>query len=291
MASLKTILFLGVCLSAWIVITAEQNFGSKVENVHWLSLDFKTVLMWTAKESHHKNLYNVQYTGESDTEWKDCRDCTEVSEIECDLTMNLLPPHRTYTAKILTVPETMDYDADPDVFPQTTSPTFNPYRESNISSVKFTVEAVDERTVTVNITDILTSIHENGKQLTIRDIFKNDLKYKVSYYKSGSTRKRDFISDSSMAVLSELDAGQSYCFMIAAYIPSRPRTTQQGAWSEQFCMKRKAIDTQGLTVGAWVGVFILLTVLIIISTVTILCYRRYKQRYQTMQTSQASGPI
>lgn len=40
-----------------------------------------------------------------------------------------------------------------------------------------------------------------------------------------------------MAEVSELDAGQSYCFMVAAYIPSRPKTTQQGAWSKQYCTR------------------------------------------------------
>lgn len=59
----------------------------------------------------------------------------------------------------------------------------------NISAVMFTVENVDETRVLVNITDPVTSIHVRGKQLTIRDILKKDLKYKISYYKSGSTGK------------------------------------------------------------------------------------------------------
>lgn len=59
----------------------------------------------------------------------------------------------------------------------------------NISAVKFTVEALDDGRIIVNITDPLTSIHRRGKQLSIRDVLKNDLKYKISYYKSGSTGK------------------------------------------------------------------------------------------------------
>ena len=55
--------------------------------------------------------------------------------------------------------------------------------------MEFIVKPVDKSKVTVNITDPLTSIHKNGKQLNIRDIFKNDLKYKISYYKAGSTGK------------------------------------------------------------------------------------------------------
>lgn len=41
----------------------------------------------------------------------------------------------------------------------------------------------------VNITDPLSSIHVGKKQLTIRGVLKNDLKYKISYHKSGSTGK------------------------------------------------------------------------------------------------------
>lgn len=59
----------------------------------------------------------------------------------------------------------------------------------NISAVTFTVAAVDESRVIINITDPLTSIHKRHKQLSIRDILKNDLKYKISYYKSESTGK------------------------------------------------------------------------------------------------------
>lgn len=59
----------------------------------------------------------------------------------------------------------------------------------NISAVTFTVENADDTRVLVNITDPLTSIHSRGKQLSIRDILKKDLKYKISYHKSGSTGK------------------------------------------------------------------------------------------------------
>ncbi|XP_038573103.1 tissue factor-like isoform X2 [Micropterus salmoides] len=257
MASLKTVLYLGVCLSVWIITTADKNFVPAAEEVHWISLDFKTTLFWTTKAS--KYTYTVKY-------------------------------FRSYYADILTEPATMDHDYDLDEFPHTYSPHFNPYRETNISAVKFTVEVVDESRVIVNITDPLTSIHERGKQLSIRDILKSDLKYKISYYKSGSTGKRDIMSDSSTAVVSGLDAGQSYCFMVAAFIPSRPQTTQNGAWSTQRCTNGHIM--QELSLGAWVGVvFILLIVLIIIITVTVLCCRCCRRRNKTLHTSQSSAPV
>lgn len=59
----------------------------------------------------------------------------------------------------------------------------------NISAVSFTVKPLDDRRVIVNITDPLTSIYYLKKQLSIRDILKKDLNYKIRYYKSGSTGK------------------------------------------------------------------------------------------------------
>nr|XP_046265302.1 tissue factor-like [Scatophagus argus] len=292
MAFLKTVLYLGVCLSAWIITTADNIIAPKAENVHWVSLDFKTILIWTTKPSNHT--YTVQYS-EDDRDWNETPDCIRVSESECDLTNHLEPLDRTYVADIQTEPSAMDYENEylMEELPHTYSPPFNPYRESNISAVKFTVTAAGEGRVTVNITDPLTSIHQRGKQLSIRDVLKNDLKYKISYYKSESTGKRDVISDSSVAEVSKLDAGQSYCFMVAAFIPARPKTSQQGAWSAQLCTEGEEQNIlQELSLGAWVGVvFILLTVLIAIITVTVLCCRCCRQRNKNLHASQSSVPI
>ncbi|XP_075934778.1 tissue factor-like [Anarhichas minor] len=285
MASLKTVLYLGIWLSAWIITTADENFVPKAENVRWVSLDFKTILVWTTNASDYK--YTVSYHSE-EPEWSQSPDCIRMSHSECDLTDHLRPLDRTYTVQIKTEPVTVDYDYDLEDFPHSPCPPFNPYRETNISAVNFTVEVVDESRVIVNITDPLSGVHELGKQLSLRDVFKKDLKYKISYYKSGSTGKRDIISNSSTAEVSKLNAGQSYCFMVAAFIPSRPKSSQQGAWSIQWCIPGDSNVLQELSLAAWVGaVFILLTVLVIIVTVTVLCCKCCRQK----NTSQSSAPV
>ncbi|XP_070701711.1 tissue factor-like [Pempheris klunzingeri] len=285
MASLKTVIYLEVCLSAWILCTVGDSFAPKAENVHWVSLDFKTILTWTNKASDYK--YTVQYSRDGN-DWTDT-ECIRLSESECDLTEDLMFSDRSYSADIQTKPPTLDFDYDFDEFPHTYSTHFNPYKESNISAVTFSVKAVDEHTVIINITDPLTGIHQGDKQLTIRDVLKKDLKYKISYYKSGRTGKRDNISDTSVAEVSGLDAGEQYCFMVAAFIPSRPKATQQGAWSMQSCIEGYVEEW---SLGAWVGVaIIVLTILITIITVTILCYRCCRQRNRTLHTSQSSAPV
>lgn len=59
----------------------------------------------------------------------------------------------------------------------------------NISAVEFNIHPVDDHRVIVNITDPLAGFRESGKHFSIRDVLKKDLKYKISYYKSGSTGK------------------------------------------------------------------------------------------------------
>ncbi|XP_030581266.1 tissue factor-like [Archocentrus centrarchus] len=279
MASVNTLLWLGVCLSGWNIISADENSFPKAENVRWLSLDFITILQWSVEPSDYT--YTVLFSVDDDN-WDTSNHCIKISASECDLTTHLQAFDRTYTADIQT--ETTDDD-----LPHTFSPKFNPYRESNISAVEFTVDALDDRRVIVNITDPLTTIYIRGKQQSIRDILQKDLKYKISYHKSGSTGKRDIISDSSVAEVEGLDAGESYCFMVAAFIPSRPKATQQGAWSTQHCTQGHKDNLQDLSVGAWVGAgFIVLTVLIVIITVTVLCCR---QRNKTLQMSQSSASV
>lgn len=55
--------------------------------------------------------------------------------------------------------------------------------------MEFRIHTVDDHRVIVNITDPLTGLHESGKHFSIRDVLNKDLKYKISYYKSGSTGK------------------------------------------------------------------------------------------------------
>nr|XP_020475274.1 tissue factor-like [Monopterus albus] len=286
MAFLKNVLYLVGCLSAWITTAADKNLVPTAENVKWVSLDFKTILTWATKTSNYN--YTVQYAWDHEN-WHTCLGCIEMLESECDLTNCLKAVDRTYTANIQI--ESADVNYAPEDLPHIQSQGFNPYRYSNISAVNFTVETNGSRVI-INITDPLTSIHEDGKQLSIRDILKNDLQYKISYGKSGSTGKRDIISKANIREMPELDAGQSYCLMVAAYIPSRPKATQQGAWSKQLCTHGQTNTLQELSLGAWVGVvFILLTVLIIIVTVMVLCCRCCRQRNKIPNTSQSSVPV
>ncbi|XP_034039465.1 tissue factor-like isoform X2 [Thalassophryne amazonica] len=273
MSDPKTLLGLRVCLWAWIyTATADDVDVVRAETVRWVSLDFKTLVVWNSHPSNYS--FTVMYS-EDHQDWNTSPDCIKIYESQCDLTNYLTHLDRSYTADIQTE---MDYDTDEN-FPHTLSPVFNPYRESEISAVSFTVDTVEDDKVMLHITDPLSGIHRNRKHLTIRDILKTDLKYKISYYKAGSTGKRDIISDSNVAEVSNLDAGQSYCFMVAAYIPSRPKANQLGAWSKQQCTAGHTSILQDLSIGALIGVlFILLVVIIVFIIVTVLCCKCCRKR-------------
>ncbi|XP_069029440.1 tissue factor-like, partial [Embiotoca jacksoni] len=221
-------------------------------------------------------------------DWMETLNCNRISETECDLSEELQALDRSFSADIRTEAAAYDPSADVEDFPHTYSPLFNPYKQSNISAPTFTVEAVDDRRVIVNITDPLTTNHRRGKQMSIRDVLKNDLMYKIIYHKSGSTGKRDVLSTTNVKEFMDLEAGHVYCFMVAAYVPLRPKDSRHGAWSTQLCSPPGDI-LQELGLGVWVGVFfILLTVIIIIVTVTVLCCR---QRNRALQTTQSSRPV
>ncbi|XP_019739350.1 tissue factor-like isoform X1 [Hippocampus comes] len=281
MSSLRKALCLGVYLSAWMM-TAADGDAPKAENVRWLSLDFKTLLLWTATPSNYT--FTVGYSWD-DSDWMRSPNCIQIAETECDLSKELEPLRRTFIADIQTEPDKMTHYEVEDL-PHTYSPPFNPYGQSEISAANFTVEMVEEGKVSVTIQDPLTSFHKYGKQLSIRDIFKSDLQYKISYYKSGNTGKRDIIFASNRGEVSGLDGGHSYCFMVAAFIPSRDKAYQQGAWSIQQCTPGHKNAFQDLSLGALVGgLFILAIVLVVIVAVTVVCCRRRARSSRTYQSS------
>ncbi|XP_072290444.1 tissue factor-like, partial [Eucyclogobius newberryi] len=195
---------------------------------------------------------------------------------------------RTFTADVQTE-GSMNNDYDLEELPHTYSDPFNPYKHSELSAVAFSIQKVAERSVTLNISDPLTGIHGPTKQLSIRDVLKKDLKYKVSYYKAGSTGKRDLIVDSNMAQIPNLDPGQSYCFMVAAFVPGRSKSVQQGAWSPQTCTSGSSILEELDMRTVFQAVFIPLVLLIVLVTVLVI-YCRFCRRKHKTPDSPSQGP-
>lgn len=47
----------------------------------------------------------------------------------------------------------------------------------------------EDKKIVLIIHDPITALHKNGTSLNIRDIFKKNLKYQITYNKAGSTGK------------------------------------------------------------------------------------------------------
>ncbi|KAK2901127.1 hypothetical protein QQF64_014772 [Cirrhinus molitorella] len=274
----KTVMF-STLLLVWLALVngspASLKKGKffKATNVSWSSYNFKTILSWGPKP------VNYTYTVEFSRVGKDRQrnpHCIRSTETECDLT-NELDIKGVYSADILseTPHGTSDY-VDP---PFTRSKTFSPYNDTLIGRPEFKLK-VNESQIVLIINDPITALHKDGRSLNIRDIFKKNLKYKIEYNKAGSTGKKMRTVDESKTEFNNLDKDQSYCFSVAAYIPSRKGDKSVGEWSLPKCspQERKTLfEEYGLAVIGG-GALIILAFLIAVIVLIVVCCKRVKRQ-------------
>ncbi|KAM9460228.1 tissue factor-like [Salvelinus alpinus] len=270
MEDVRTFLHFGVLLSSvlFTIGAAGEDYFPEAMDVQWVSNNFKTILTWGPEPT------NYTYTVEFSRFGKDRQrnpHCIRSSRTECDLTNELQNLQETYSADILSEP-LPGVTSDLVEFPYTRAERFSPYKHTKIGGPAFKiVQSEDKTMMTLHIQDPLTPLYKDEQLLTIRDIFKNDLKYRVVYNKAGSTGKKEKMSDLRNVELTNLDKGQSYCFMVAAYIPSRSAQKRLGDWSKPQCSPResKTIFEEfsfGVISGA-IGIMLAIFIILIILTV------------------------
>ncbi|XP_059913935.1 tissue factor-like isoform X1 [Gadus macrocephalus] len=283
---LKHFQYFGVVFATSLVVaTAGQQFNH--DKLHWSSTNFKTLLTWEPEAGDPS--YDVEYA-EHDKDWLSAPNCLDIRETECDLT-NVLDPEKSYAARLKKTISTDWWG---------TSDYFTPYKQSLITAVSFSLDArVADGSVTLTITDPLTALYKNGSLLTIRDVFQNQLNYRVSYQKVGSTRKKETDVDSNVAVVGGLEPNEGYCFSVAAKVLTR---ADLGAWSQQQCSKAHGPflnetttesgavapspttedggSSNGLRAEVVVGLCLLLLLLLVIIITSVVCCRRRRQRRQ-----------
>ncbi|RXN25821.1 tissue factor-like protein [Labeo rohita] len=208
--------------------------------------------------------------------------CIRSTETECDLT-NELDLKGVYTADILSESShgTSDY-VDP---PFARSKTFCPYNDTLIGRPAFKFEN-ESKKIVLTISDPITALHKDGRSLNIRDVFKKNLKYQIEYNKAGSTGKKSLIVDESKAEFNNLDEGQSYCFRVAAYIPSRKGDKRLGKWSLPKCSPQKYIsvfEEYGLAVIGGAAL-IILALLIAVIVLIVVCCKRARRKTISKET-------
>ncbi|XP_077101220.1 coagulation factor III, tissue factor a [Siphateles boraxobius] len=253
----------------------------KAQRVAWSSFNFKSMLTWSPKPTNYT--YTVEFS-ELAKDRERTPHCIKTMETECDLTEELKNLKAIYIADILSEPM-RGVSSDLVEFPHVTSERFSPYYDTVIGKPEFKIEVNnDKRKTTLRVTDVPTALFKNlNERLNIRDVFGDDLLYKVIYRKAKSTGKKEKISKSSIIELTDLDQGVSYCFNIQAYLPSRALDKQHGDLSHIQCSPEEGTSIFeeygiGVIIGAILIIIVAITTIII---VIVMCCRRRRQPNNT----------
>ncbi|XP_005752748.1 coagulation factor III, tissue factor a [Pundamilia nyererei] len=247
----------------------------QAQNVTWKSTNFKTVLVWEPKPSADYS-YTVELSPVGGNAQR-ITNCIRSSQTMCDLSTAMTDPKACYVADVLSQPP-QGATSELSEFPHKTSPKFCPYDDTELDRPKFTLE-VSEGSATLNVTDSPTAIANGHHLQTLRDIFSERLHYRVTYWKNKSTGKKTSNYNTSMIKVTGLDHGESYCFQVQAYIPSRTYGKQLGDLSAPQCSKdenQTIIEVYSPAVIISAIILILLLTGIII-TVTVVCCKRKKK--------------
>ncbi|KAL4635923.1 tissue factor-like [Arapaima gigas] len=253
-------------------IISGEDYFPRAQSVTWSSNNFKTILMWNPKPSNHSYTVEV-FALEKDRERNP--NCIRSTSTECDLTNMLTDLKKKYQAEVLSEP-LLGMTSDLIEFPYTRSEEFSPYTDTSIGRPDFTVEVNKEKTkITLHIQSPLSPIYSNGKLLNIRDIFQDDLKYRVTYRKAKSTGKKVGITDTDQIVL-DVEQGESYCFYVQAFIPSRKGDKQLGEQSKFKCSpigEKSLLEEYGLVVISCAALGIVISFVFAIILLWVCCKR------------------
>ncbi|MEE6495721.1 hypothetical protein FKM82_002125, partial [Ascaphus truei] len=232
MCRLSLLLQAAVCFSVlcWhrAPATDELYFMTAV-NIKWSSINFKTILEWQPVPTNHS--YTVEVSGKK-PDWK--TKCLYTMSTECDVTDLLDNLKDTYHAQIVsTIQANKDTTEE---FPFSVSPPFVPYEETIIGKpgIEQYKLYTENDTLQVTIVDPITPYRfPNNSLQSIRDIFKDDLRYTVYFWKASSTGKKSATTQSNEFVI-RVDKGESYCFYVQATIMSR-KLNRESQETETHC--------------------------------------------------------
>ncbi|XP_061127162.1 tissue factor-like isoform X2 [Syngnathus typhle] len=207
------------------------GFYPSAQNVTWKSTNFKTILTWEPLPTDYS--YTVEFSVVAKDKQRNSN-CIRISTTMCDLTSSLTDLNACYVADVLSEPP-LGVTSDLTEFPYTSSSRFCPANDTDIGRPDFKLDVSDDKKkTTLYVTDPLTALFKDDHQLNIRDIFLKKLHYKVTYRKNKSSGKKVFISQTNVIEMTNLDQGESYCFNVQAFIPSRSNK-QLGKLSQTQC--------------------------------------------------------
>ncbi|XP_035474957.1 coagulation factor IIIa [Scophthalmus maximus] len=261
-----------------LVLSARCASGSypRAQNVTWKSTNFKTILSWEPKPSPDFS-YTVEFSAVGGNKQSSLH-CLRSSATVCDLSGSLTELDAYYTAEVLSEPP-LGATSDLVEFPYTSAPRFCPYKDTEIGRPNFKLEVSDDKKkTTLYVADPATALYKDGRQLNIRDVFSDQLQYRVTYRKNKSTGKKVYNYKTNIIELLDLDRGVSYCFNVQAYLPDRAADKQLGELSHTQCTKdhnQSIFEVYSVGVIAS-AIFLILLLIGIIIAVTYICCKRHK---------------
>ncbi|XP_020644383.3 tissue factor isoform X1 [Pogona vitticeps] len=232
-------------------------------NITWSSINFKTLLQWEPEPTNY--VYTVEIDGNLSNRDKTCIHTTKT---ECDVTNMLKNVRDTYTARIYS--ESPSEEDDYNIPPYGLSSPFKPYDQTEIGMPAIKYFEQKDKTLKIMIADPLTPYRsENGSFQTIRDIFKDDLKYTVYYWKDQSTGKK-FVTERSNQFELSVDNGKSYCFYVQATVTTglgsrnSPKSTEKCTSINREGLDGLDLDTILIIVAIATGVVLVIIILAVV---------------------------
>ncbi|XP_060686560.1 coagulation factor IIIa isoform X2 [Hemiscyllium ocellatum] len=250
-----------ICLRCGFTSGTSQQ---PVTNLTWTSFNFHTVLQW---EGTLKNtVYTVKLRRNSD--WDRKSECTRQKITSCDLTSLIQNVTETYFAEVETYSE--EFTEEINEPPAATSSPFQPLKDTDIGEASFKIFKKSKDEVKVLIEDPLTGIKfPNMTSKALRDIYGTNLKYKVFYWKDGTSGQKTQ-TNNNQTILIKIDKGINYCFSVQIHITS---PFKNGPKSQSRCTDLKTPE-YGLGFYALIAVGALLVISIIIGVTVCLCRRK-----------------
>ncbi|XP_054478904.1 coagulation factor IIIa [Anoplopoma fimbria] len=280
---------LPVALFIAFFLSTHSASGSypRAQNVSWKSTNFKTILTWEPKPSADYS-YTVEFYVVGADKQRNPH-CIRSLLPVCDLSSSLTDLNAYYTADVLSEPP-LGATSDLIEFPHTSSARFCPYKDTDIGRPDFKLKvSEDKKRTTLYVTDPLTALFKDGHQLNIRDIFSHQLEYKVTYRRNKSTGKKIYYFKTNEIELKDLDQGESYCFNVQAYIPSRSIDKQLGELSQTQCSDDNQSIFEVYSVGVIAAaIFLILLLIGLIIAVTVVCC---KQRKKALKSAKEGMPL
>ncbi|XP_078741602.1 tissue factor-like [Lampetra fluviatilis] len=202
-------------------------------NLSFVSVNFKTLLEWQVEDTGIPVTYDVELLGATWPTWKQKAECTDSIEMTCDLTSIMADPRLSYRARVRAIP---GGSSAVHTVPWVMSPSFVPYDDTELGKPQF--EAVGRNgSIQLKVADLITPYFNiDGSHKTMGDIYTGDLHYHLTYWKDGSSGRKEYQSRQAAFMLTGLDEGELYCFHVQLLVDV-DNTERRGEESDVKCAR------------------------------------------------------